>query len=776
MSSFAELAALPGVGVGYALEVSNAAGVVQFRWATADGYYDDTGIAYEARIVSVGNLSRALGKGRTLTVSTIDIVLDNVDAGADVLMDRASFEDVLGWTFRLSIFAYDPANPSDGEGKQLGVFSLFDAPSRTDSEIRLSLADSVLHKIETVVRPPTLREWLAAADADRPFTSTSTFHFDLDTPLPIRFGRERHAMLHVATSPTTGDAVYVLAARRADSAPAVQGIFLGNGSDVTRASLNYNVTNGTFTDHEGQIHEWTHYGQETPGEKTSAVIVVDGVNWYVSWLAVNPFAVGSLLYNNRASAQGLPEQAIATLRSLERRAEWGDALETLGLQFSAVALSEFHNLSWGTRPGFWSPAGLAYGILSQFTSLGSGGVDLASFLRCAAGRPTLCNGSISYSEAQTTRDSDLVESTGSSVLPALEALGLLGGFELVIESDGKVYCKKLDEDFRALAGSAYEFDETQISGVSDRLPSKGERWEPFSRVFVRRYGRTYGPFYNSEFSPSSAITRTVELTWWGDEVQPDFGLQWYENINRRQSKELAELIFTGPDVRPIISFTTTLEALDLELGDFFVLSWTRGGRGTPYSEVLWRVESTTLIAESALVRIEAVWCDDLPDRTRRPYLLDDENNLVRRSNATAGEKFTATTGSTTLACDASTLVASGVAAGDIFEMTDSSEARGSFQRNRCFLIESVTANSVTFFLGFANSVAPNGDGDDFGSAGPYTITTWRILRGHVTYPTSGDDPVLYPSGGLPYGKMCRQEGVYADVAGGFGDAAHYMVG
>jgi hypothetical protein len=97
------------------------------------------------------------------------------------------------------------------------------------------------------------------------------------------------------------------------------------------------------------------------------------------------------------------------------------------------------------------------------------------------------------------------------------------------------------------------------------------------------------------------------------------------------------------------------------------------------------------------VQIEAVWCDDLPDRTRRPYLLDDEDNLVRRTNATASETFTATTGSTTLVCSASTLVAAGVAAGDIFEMTDSSEARGSFQRNRCFLISSVAANSVTYF-------------------------------------------------------------------------------
>lgn len=767
MSTFAQLAALPGVGVAYLVDVSaDGFATTLKRWSTVDGFFGGAD-AYDARIISVGNLSKAFGAERAFTTSTIQLTVDNVDAGADDLMAIANYAAILSWEFRVKVALWNPSTPTDLALKTLGTFSLLDAPRRSAESIRLQLQDSTSAKVREALRAPSINDWVAITDGDRPQLTNGNFApgIDLASPLPIRFGSRRHPLIRLFGSSETDHAsTFILCARKTALPSRLSGVFMSNGADISSCVASFELyVNAAGVGQLGQVVANDGFC-ETP------TITVDGESWTIVWLQIVPWRVGYFLREHPSAANGLADDIVAKLldgapakgnpyASSNTATETAHAaLDELGLHFTAGFLSESHDVAdFGSA--FMSPAALAYSIITGYTSLGTSGADKASFQRVAAGRNVSASGSITFdSSVSSKRGVELTRVTGSDILPAIDALGMLGGFELVTKADGKVYCSRLDEDFRAMSAEAPVLDETQVSDVEDRFPSKGERWEPLSRVYVERLGTTFGPYVNPEFSPLAGGSKVVRLEWYGDENE----IEGERGFLSQEAESLAQFIFSGPDVRPIIFFTAFLDAVELELGDLFYMSWTRGGRGTPYTDVLWRVESWAMDPESATVRIEAVWCADLPDRELRPYLVDNEALLVRRTNATAGKTFTATTGSSTVTTNETNLITAGVVAGDILELTDSTETEGIFLRNRCLLISTVAATSIVFDTAYSDT--------SFGTGGPYTFTTWRILRGHKTFPTSAEDPTNYPSGGLPYGAVVdASDGNYSND-----DVGHFL--
>lgn len=745
MSTFAQLAALPGVGVAYLLEGSDDGfSTVAYRYSTADGYFGHTA-TYDSRIVSVGQLSREFSASGALATCTVDVVLDNTDAGADFFVD-SDWDTVDSYEWRLKIALYDPASPSDYATKTLGVFGLFEPPTRTIESIALQLCDTVSAQAETLLRPPSLSDWKGVTDSARPSYDEGSVdgEFSFDEPLPVRFGHDRHPLKRFFREN------FVLSASRSTTTtPYLTNIYMRNGVDVTEAALFRWVqeTTTAYAPEDQTSYEIATgaYRVAIPATK-SATITVDGYGWSIRWLA----------------AEGL---AIRIAQEMRQRPAWKDgfsadiadrlynggdaalkALDELGLTFRCANLGETN--SDADFPRKWNAAAIAHSILADYTPLGSARVNKASFQTVAASIGMDVNGSIDASTASSDLNGQkLLAVTGSTLAPSVGALGLVGGFEIRAGTDGVLHAKALAADYFKLTSTPITIDETQVTDISDRLAGRGERWEPFGSVYVTKHGKTFGPYRNSNASVAGGrASRTVAMDWVGNE---DLGAEEEIGFVRQNARRVADVIFGGQYAatkRPILSFTTWLECLDLELGDFFYFSWTRGGRGTPYDNDLFRVEGIVFQPESCTLRVTAVYCADFPDLTRWPALLDNEDLLVRWYGGDGTTYYIGLVdGDATVTFhneDESVpgvfdpaAVPTGTSAGDILFLYAGVRAR-----SRHLRITSVAANSVE---------VETGDLDFDAGSGLYT-TAAAVLRGKSTLPTSSEDPTNYPSGGLPY--------------------------
>jgi hypothetical protein len=120
------------------------------------------------------------------------------------------------------------------------------------------------------------------------------------------------------------------------------------------------------------------------------------------------------------------------------------------------------------------------------------------------------------------------------------------------------------------------------------------------------------------------------------------------------------------------------------------------------------------------VQLELVWCDDLREPGNLPYILDDET-LYLVVAAGGGRTCTLTDGSITVSFSSGDLFADGVALGDVLIVQDATESAAAFKRNRSLIVVNIAA---------ADTIEV--DVSDFGSGGPFTITTWKIVHGADT--------------------------------------------
>jgi len=753
VSTFAELAARnSGVGVAYLLEGSTDLFVTTpYLYSTHDGRFGGS-TAYDPRIVGMGDLQRGFGVDGVLASSTVSVELANTDGGADFLITTATVLFKVRW--RLKIALYDVASPSDLATKVLGVFVNLDNPRREAGKVLLSLADDAFGQAAELAIPPTWGE----ADAGAVDTATT------EPPVPVAMGGGTIPAI-VTPYLATDTTVKLALCATTDTGAADQ-------DEVTLLTLSGGPLNfGDRGDSWDLAREMRVTNATPPGSTLyplwsvarTGSITKDGRTWKVIYVTL--YTQNLLDY---LSAMGFLAQTTIT-------STLGTAYVNVGLEYFMSEVLPTLTITatgprWSSRTYAGSLSGIAtirgpdiaYDLLRYYSrGLTSGQVDQASFTAAASAAPLYGFKARWYFSQFTTntlaiaggsgigRTRDAVATTTKGeLLKALSALCQGGLFDIVTDWDGVFTAHVLANSFDLQTTTPTPVDETLMRNVTDCVPSAGERWAPYNRLIMRSNGRVYDNL-SAISSWGVVLSRTLDDS--AVEVDPllagaDFGIGAFGGIGIFESV-----------VRPIISFDTTLEALNWELGDFISVTWSRGASGlAAYSATVFRIESMTLHPKSCAISVRAVWIDDLADTL--PYLLDDETLLVRTKPLAAsmviwndaGGLYASSSGG------AVNFTTMGVQPGDILVLRDSTQAADEFSRNR--------AIRVTVFDDDYTLILENSDTSGF-PALPSTATIinadWSIVRGATTYHTAVSDPTNYPSGGRMYGKL-SESGTFSD--------------
>lgn len=775
MSTFAELAALPSPGLAVLVEVStdyflstlSVSGVVQ-RWSTVAGTF--ASLEYSAGIASVGRHQRNLGADGLMTASTLSLVLDNTDGAFDWLTYRTTVEStVFKARFKVSVALFDPTNPSDSQVQQLGIFQPLDMPSRDESRVFLELADDALGDAADLTLTPSALDWLnhaSTTSGNTPWASgvgslgvgvTWAPGFDPVRPLPLAFGR-----VSIPLRPMVfGDLGTLPAA-----------ICCTTNTTLTPATPDAWL-NGVYSDRFGAF----------PGSDNLAYldrspfsILKDGRSWRIWLVQFNLNAMrdsawvmqgvlgGELGSGSSVNRKALAEAFFQRIGNLTCNMWPGSSFTYTAPPsgFTAVALANV------------TCADVARDLLFRYARTGVQ-IDSTSFDDVSAHLPAAR--AAVYVGDVGTRSS--VQSQPTVVAEAGQLRGIIrglcqaGGFDLATLANGAVRALANTATYAAYVGavgaSVQRIDEERIveGSLRFRIPSQGQRWAPYNRAFID-FGDSAGyltPGRNGPFDHASNIsswgrpfTRVIDAAL--SDVSQGIGDIWSGSVVGFGQAD-AQFPLESK-VRPVVTFRYGLEALRLDLGDYFIMSATRGAQTTlldTYTDAIWKVEALNFTPESGQVEVTAVWSSDL--LTEIPFLLDDETLIVRADSSTygGGGVTASVTNSKTVTFSGGNLNTAGVVAGDILVLMDGTEGATAFERNRGLAIDVI--NSATS-LDTVESV--------MSAAGPVAVSTWKILKGHTTYPTSGAN---YSDGSRMYGKGAdaKDAGVYSN-----GDAANRLTG
>lgn len=732
MSTFAQLAALQTPGVAWLLQASSDGfSTVAYQFGTVAGKLDGS-VMCDPRIKGLGNLTRSLGARGALAMSTVDFTLDNIDGGVDWLCDQSSFATVFKMRFRLYCYLYDPSNPSDSATKLLGRFSCTEQPQRTGDAVALSLGDATAGDLASLVRTPSVNDWLGITDANRPAALSnptavgSLPGFDFDTPLPLLFGTGWLPLTRVQRN------TYVICAVAGSAGALAMGI----DGIATKSGRVLPATIALTTPPQTTATVWQV--RRTPD------ITVDGKTWHLLWVEVDLTGTSTPATNVEAiflsGYYTADEQA-----ALEKTSEVYAVHDIIGpLMVRGYLLSQTVNAAADMNSSIGA-ATIARNIIEAYSAgLAAGDVASAGFSAQALAHP---DATASGVLAPTTRAvlspgrEVMLELTGGEVRSTLASLADLGNFDLAFNWAGQVVCISALADFAALTTPISALDETLISRIDERVPGSGERWAPYNALYVQTSDGLFGPFVDTDAVTAwgRTIARTVDASWmaWGHDLYGGRVTTFLPNPSRFRNRQ------TGK-IRPCLTVETWLNGFDFELGDYLTLAWSRGLLGTPYAAgTVWRVEGITVALGSAAIRLELVWVNDLTSSSSLPYLLDTEA-LLTRSTGSAGRTATVFDGSAVVTFSSGSLTTDGVAAGDMLVVTDTTEAATTFLRNRVVRVASVDSATQLTYAGSTSW----GTG-----ASSVAVESWKIQRGALTYHTAATDPTNYPSGGTMYGKV-----------------------
>jgi hypothetical protein len=297
-----------------------------------------------------------------------------------------------------------------------------------------------------------------------------------------------------------------------------------------------------------------------------------------------------------------------------------------------------------------------------------------------------------------------------------------------------------------------------MDGIERWVPSDGERWAPYNRLW----------FNGGRLSPGDGVnTAPYQGPWDFDTPQPgaialadriiEATLEQGWRPYRQQAQSPWFWRQLNVVARDMVRFRTHIGGLQLELGQYFALSWTRGTViAGPYSGTIFQCESITYAPGDDTVEITAVWRDDIT--TEQQYMLDDETMIVRSKGVLTGSATDAVGDQTITFGGTINLTTMGVAAGDIIVLRDTTQAADVFTRNGAWrIIAVVSATEI--------EVATNGAAA-YPAAGVVVNADWSIVRGATTYHTAVSDPTNYPLGGDMYGKATDNVGEYSNTATG----------
>lgn len=733
MSTFAELIVKPGVAPAYYLGVSLDHGAtISYVYSThwLPGVAASLALPTEPRISKLGPLNRAFGVDHGLASTSFEVELENTDGALDWISNRTTYAtQAVASVWYYAVFVCDPLNPSDYQVQSLGYYQLKDPPARDGSRIRFTLVDKSLVDLQ-LSDMPTVRDWMAITDANRPTFIAAAYapagqqldssiagavpDFDIDAPIPLLFGSNALPIKRVQRN------CYVVCsvAGSAGALPAaIDHVVLGNGSNfgpatngATGSTYAPVLTNGAYT-------VWT--ARRTPD------ITKNGRTWHIIWLDLN-------LTNDPSADFGIIQSMLSNK---------GYNSEDTAKDFAfygihdLVAPVSVHGrlLSHNTNDVTWlglSNSGLnavtiAADLIGGYTRVAPS-LDTASFARVLAARPEAkASGMVEVSTSLSTTNlgksfRDLVD---GDLIQALRAICQVGNFDVFFKWNGEIACAGSLSDYASQTATLASLDEALFDGtVSERIPGKGERGEPYNRLFVVIGSKRYGPV-----DDASAIAT------WGKVVPRQIDGTWMQNFDFIGSANFAngapqfpniEARFKslgGSTVRPRLTVRTFLNGLAYELGDFITTSWSRGLLAGPYTSAVFRVEGITLDPMTNSVQLELVWTDDLRTSGNLPYVLDDET-LSTRASGSGGRTATLTTGSNTVTFSSGDLLADGVTAGDHLIVLDSTEGATLFARNVALLVAVVTDAT---HLAISSTYSSNA----FGAGGPFVLSTWEIRRG-----------------------------------------------
>jgi hypothetical protein len=766
VSTFVELCALPTPGVAILVDVSTdkfatvlTVSGVQQRWSTVPGFFNlPSNNYFNGGISSVGRHQRALGTEGLPAASTISLILDNTDGAFDWLTYPFTVETtVFKSRFRVYVAVFDPANPSDNQVQALGTFQPLDMPSRDESRVYLELADDVMGEAADLTLSPSLNSWLKNAstnNANTPWAASSgvlgasvEFAVDPDRPLPLAFGNGRVPMLRLVR----GDLRYHPFA-----------VCCTTNTGLTATSPDSGLIGLTFQNFANvPLNAGLFFWDRSP-----FTITRDGRNWRI-WL-VQFDTVGMLnsswVMNDVLAGEFGGPGSNGT--AVGFRKAFADAFfSKVGQMYATAFPLSSHTYPPVPTGGTIGAAALtsaitcvnvARDLLQQYCRTGVV-VETTSFDAVSAASPA-SRASVYVGDvgSRATRKAEpTIVGEAGQIRGILRGLSQAGNFDLTTLSAGQVRAiasTATSTAYLAAAGAAlFRFDETRVVADSLRMrtPSQGQRWAPYNRVFLEigessgwlAPGR-HGPFDHTANLAAwgRPFTRLIDATY--ADVSQELGDAFkdsgvgFATVERQFPVE--------SKIRPVVSFRYGLEALQLELGDYFTMSLTRGGQTTlvdTYTDAIWKVEALNFLPETGQVEVEGVWSSDI--LTEIPFLLDDDASILRVDSSTLVASVTTAVGSDVATFSAGSLLTAGVVVGDILVLQNAAEATDVFNLNRGNRITAVTATTAT---GAAKWQA----------VGP--TSTWKIIKGSTTTPAT-------PAG--------RQFGKAADskTAGVFSSAA-----
>jgi hypothetical protein len=751
VATFNELLASQSPGVCWLLEVVDSTGTVLHRYGSHSASYG--GNLFDGLIVRLGTIEKSFSNEALPAATTLELVLDNTSNACDWAVDRATVASVV-FSSRFILYAglYDATTPTASQPtlvvRKCGEYACLDFPRRNSAgEVSLPLVDDCMGRLANLAQAPTLNEWAAAG------TSTTSncpvhpsFNFkklgNWDVPIQLAFGEAPLALSPCLSgywagtgiasptsmcfpicatsqigSPSAGDVVNYI---YLDIPIGLQGL-LGGATKLFVPS--------TGSLYGSSLTIWTL--------NRSATITKNGRSWQIIWLQFFTNDFGNFMLSKFDFLQNVPiigGNLIDSLSAPESQfgLEAKPALHIAGYPWSARTID--------FRPR-QHPVDIVRDLISYYSEASSSDIDTTSFAKVRDFNYGLsASGVVQAAKSEKgQRVGNPIDNWNQNILQ--KTLG-----EICASSDMELFQLWGGTFGLSLAANGFEeqtttwpsLDEERIVSVEEVIPSVGERWAPYNRIFLDTgEGDPLGPFDNA-----------TGLTDFGNRVLPRvLKSRWTLPLNTANYNPWTDRLVEST-VRPVLKVRTHLDGLRFDLGDYLTTSWSRGGSAGPYTAAVFKVDAISFEPSSHQCVLTLVWQDDLYDE--QPFLLDSESLLIK-STGSGGRLATVTDSSDIVSFSTGDIQAEGVLAGDFLVLTDSTLAGNNFTRYRALRILSVDGPKQVHVI----------DVDlDFDAPGGVDVSSWTIRTGFVNYPTSSSDPTNYPNDGDMYGKVANSGGVY----------------
>jgi len=799
--SFATEVVKDGIGRCFRCDFSlDGFATIALRAGTLAGLLDGAN-HYSARVVSVGNVRRGFGTNRVAAGGATELVLDNADGALDAWAGQSSIGAQAALRVRIYVSLFTPGVvPATFTSKMLGEFLLTNWVRRTNTTLTFPLGDDVMGSVSQQCLLPTLANWGAVGTtANNPlrdgFGRPQSLADDGTTPVQLAFGEDwveafphliplgtvdaayqNKVIVPVCCTDDTGaglsddvtDLRILWLDPNAGAAPRLVDVPRTVWDDVNRVAVAvWSVERSPSITRDGKTFKVIYLVVDA----ALGVLAMVGNNWLtgLSVLANDSGGYNPSYDSPQFSLEwqgGYPATAIHKMRGYANN----DPARPQYAQFAAGVLAWYvkgYPLSARTQTSspVQHPCDVVRDLVTHYSANSAITVDTAQWTRVRAGASNAaCAGVVQAWTERANNASDTV--SPPSLRQTITKLCQSGDFDVFIDWDGEFSFSSDVRDAYWVENQAFylAIPETQFRDLTEWIPSSGERHAPFNRLYFSG-GKAYaaegldvpfqGPWdFESGSTGIPITTRIVEATL--EQGWRPWRQQAFAPWSFRQLDTTA---------RPVVRFVMGLQGLQLELGDFFRLSWTRGDvadtAGAAYASSAFQVEALTYAAGGDEVEVEAVWVGDYD--TSRQYLLDDETLLVRTKTASVSldlftvgaNAFARTTGS------AIDFVVMGVEVGDILVLRDSTQAADVFTLNRAIRIEDFDDDFTLRLVSTDTSGIPA-----FPTLATLANADWSIVRGATTYPTAVSDPTNYPNDGEMYGKATNVDGEYSNTAPG----------